>query len=113
MRINTDQRPWGWFREFTLNEISTVKILGVKAGHKFSLQSHKGRDEFWRVLAGNPVVTVGDKEKVAKEGDEFYIPKETKHRIGAVENDAQVLEISFGVFDEKDEVRFEDDYGRS
>ena len=109
----TEERPWGGFREFVKNEAVTVKIIFVKKGEIFSLQKHHNRDEFWRVLSGNPDVTVGDKLMEAKAGDEFAIPRETNHRIGARDDDAEVLEISVGEFDENDIVRIEDKYGRA
>jgi mannose-6-phosphate isomerase-like protein (cupin superfamily) len=54
MKPTEEQRPWGSFRRFTENEISTVKIITVNADQELSLQYHKNRDEFWKVLAGNP-----------------------------------------------------------
>ena len=113
MEINETQRPWGSFRQFTLNEISTVKILFVKAGQEDSLQLHAEREEFWRILSGEPTVIIGESEVSTKPGDEFMVPRQTKHRIRAHDTDAQVLEISLGTFDEQDEVRLEDDYGRA
>jgi mannose-6-phosphate isomerase-like protein (cupin superfamily) len=108
----TENRPWGGFREFIKNEIDTVKILFIKKGEVFSLQKHNHRDEFWRVLIGDPDVTIGDETFKAKSGDEFEIPPETLHRISAPTNDVEVLEISRGKFDENDIVRTEDKYGR-
>ena len=57
----TEERPWGGFREFVKNEATTVKILFIKKGEVFSLQKHHHRDEFWRVLSGEPEITIGDK----------------------------------------------------
>ena len=107
-----EKRPWGGFERFTLNEISTVKILTIKPKQKFSLQYHKNRKEFWRILDGNCKVTLGKKQIKAKPGDEFLIPKKTNHRIEAYSKPVKVLEISFGKFDEKDIKRIEDIYGR-
>ena len=112
MNIIDDMRPWGSFRQFTSNEISTVKILRVKAGQKLSLQYHKNREEFWSVLSGNPSITLGEETKIAKPQDEFFIAKESIHRIAAPTNDVEILEIAFGEFDENDIVRLEDSYGR-
>jgi len=106
------ERPWGDFEQFTLNEPSTVKILSVLPGEEFSLQSHQKRDEFWRVLSGSGTITLGDAKHEAKEGDEFFIPRTTKHRAEGG-GGLRMLEISFGVFDENDVERFEDKYGRS
>ena len=109
----TEERPWGGFREFTLNSPSTVKILFVKKGEAFSLQTHHKRIEFWRVLVGTPDITIGDKIITAKVGDEFEIHPETNHRISAANDDVEVLEIARGEFDESDITRLEDKYGRT
>ena len=112
MNIQNDTRPWGSFRQFTENESSTIKIISVNTGQKLSLQYHKKRSEFWVVLAGNPSITIGETTIAAKKGDEFSIPKETIHRIGAPDNDVEILEIASGEFDENDIVRLDDAYGR-
>lgn len=106
------EKPWGFFRQFTLNENSTVKILHINKGEEFSLQSHSKRAEFWRVVQGSPVVTVGTEKIQAKIGDEFFVAIGIDHRISAIENDVEVLEISTGEFDENDIKRIEDKYGR-
>jgi len=41
-----EERPWGNFERFTLNEKTTVKIITVNAGESISLQTHENRDEF-------------------------------------------------------------------
>jgi mannose-6-phosphate isomerase-like protein (cupin superfamily) len=112
MNIKKDIRPWGSFRQFTENEASTIKIIKVEAGKKLSLQYHDKRDEFWVVLSGDPVISIGETVKQATAGEEFFIPKKTNHRIEAPENKVQILEIAFGDFEENDIVRIEDDYGR-
>lgn len=112
MDIYEEKRPWGDFRRFTLNEPSTVKLLSVKTGQAFSLQYHDKRDEFWRVLSGSPDVIVGDRKETAHAGDEFFITRGVNHRILAGDEDALILEIAFGEFDENDIIRLEDDYHR-
>ena len=113
MKRGKVKKPWGGFERFTLNENSTVKILEIKPKQEFSLQKHKKRAEFWRILEGNCKVTVGNRTKKAKPGDEFTIGKNVKHRIEALGKTVRVLEISFGKFDEKDIKRLEDKYGRA
>ncbi len=112
MKTRFVKKPWGGFEEFCKNAECTVKIITVNPGESLSLQYHKRRDEFWRVLAGNPSITAGEKTVQGREGDGFFIPKGTEHRISAGKETAKVLEISFGKFDEKDIVRVEDKYGR-
>lgn len=108
-----DERPWGAFEQFTQNEDSTVKVLMVKAGQQFSLQTHEHRDEFWRIIEGRGIVTVGAEQLDANAGDEFWVPRGSAHRAYAGEADLIILEISFGHFDENDIKRLKDDYGRA
>jgi mannose-6-phosphate isomerase len=108
----TEERPWGGFREFTENDKGTVKIIFVRKGEAFSLQKHENRHEFWRVLSGNPDITIGSKTTRAKKGDEFDIQPKIDHRISASIDDTEILEISRGQFAEDDIIRIKDKYGR-
>jgi mannose-6-phosphate isomerase-like protein (cupin superfamily) len=107
-----EDRPWGSFERFTLNEPSTVKIITVKPGEAFSLQKHKDRDEWWKILGGDGKAIIGEAEKEIKAGDEYFLPRGTNHRITAGRSAVVFLEISFGDFDEDDIVRVSDRYGR-
>jgi mannose-6-phosphate isomerase-like protein (cupin superfamily) len=112
--LNFDQveRPWGYFRRFTKNMPSTVKILNIKPNEILSLQSHKNRSEFWHVVDGSGYFEVdGEKTKVEK-GNEQYIRVGQKHRMSSLDKGMRVLEISFGDFEEGDETKYEDKYGR-
>jgi mannose-1-phosphate guanylyltransferase/mannose-1-phosphate guanylyltransferase/mannose-6-phosphate isomerase len=107
-----EERPWGNFERFTSNERSTVKIIAVKPGEAFSLQTHKKRDEFWRVLKGSGTVRIGAEDRDAKTGDTFFISRGTAHRATGGPEGLSFLEVAFGDFDEKDITRLEDRYGR-
>ena len=107
-----EERPWGSFERFTKEVPSTVKIITVHHDQSLSLQFHKHRQEFWRILQGNPTLTIGDKQIEANPGSEFFIDKLVKHRIEAKTNSVVLLEIALGHFDENDIVRLEDRYGR-
>jgi mannose-1-phosphate guanylyltransferase/mannose-6-phosphate isomerase len=107
-----ENRPWGNFEQFTLNEKSTIKILTVNAGEELSLQVHTQRDEFGRVLKGSGTIQIGEKNIDVNGGDSFFIPRNTKHRATSGSEGLVYLEISFGDFDENDETRIEDEYGR-
>jgi mannose-6-phosphate isomerase-like protein (cupin superfamily) len=113
MKTLVVKKPWGQFEEFTHNEITTVKILSVNHGGSLSLQDHGHRTEFWRIISGHPLVTVGEITKIAKPDDEFIIEKLQPHRLEAQNDDVQVLEIAYGNFDEEDIVRIKDKYGRA
>ncbi|HET9641740.1 MAG TPA: phosphomannose isomerase type II C-terminal cupin domain [Candidatus Paceibacterota bacterium] len=108
-----EQRPWGNFERFTLNEKTTVKIITVGPGEAFSLQTHARRDEFWRVLAGSGTIRIGDDDHPAKAGDTFWSPRGTIHRTTGGPEGITFLEIAFGEFDEADITRLEDRYGRT
>lgn len=110
-RLHVD-KPWGGFDRYTLNQICTVKILTVAPGQALSLQTHELRDELWVVLEGVPQIQVGETVSRAQVGEEFFIPRQTLHRIITGANRARLLEISLGHFDERDVKRFQDRYGR-
>jgi mannose-6-phosphate isomerase len=113
MQKYTEERPWGKFEQFTKNESTTVKIITVNAGQSLSLQYHKKRAEFWRIISGEGLITVGNKSVLGKNGDEFFISPGENHRVKAGdESEVTFLEISTGDFDENDIVRLEDKYGR-
>ncbi len=112
-----EERPWGDFERFTLNEVSTLKVITVSPNQQLSLQAHEHRDEFWRVLQGSGSVVVGEETILAPlpaiAGDSFYIPRGTKHRVAGGEQGLVFLEVALGHFDEADNHRFEDRYGRT
>lgn len=108
----TISRPWGSFERFTLNEISSVKLLYINKDNQTSLQFHHHRNEFWKVISGHPKLIIGDVENDANPNDEFEVLREQKHRILAPVDDVIILEVSNGFFDEGDIVRLEDEYNR-
>ncbi len=107
------KKPWGQFDQFTHGETTTVKILLINPKSSLSLQKHTKRTEFWRVISGHPIITIGSKVIKANPNDEFVIQKMEAHRIEAIDDSVQVLEISSGDFDENDIVRIKDEYGRA
>lgn len=114
IKCYNEKRPWGYFKRFTLNEKSTVKLIIIKPLQKLSLQSHKKRDELWIILDDNIIVEINNKIIKTKKNDEILIPKKYKHRIYSINNKENVrfIEIALGEFDENDETRYEDEYGR-
>jgi mannose-6-phosphate isomerase-like protein (cupin superfamily) len=109
---DSEERPWGTPERFTANETTTVKLLHMKPGKRFSLQRHKHRSEFWRAVRGSGMVTVGEETRPFKEGDEVMVPTGTVHRLEGGPDGLVVLEIIFGEYDENDIERLEDDFGR-
>jgi len=115
-RKQVTKRPWGKFEQLLHNELGTLKIVYINSGEKLSLHIHRTRDEFWRILKGNPKIIIGSPGKMktidASEGDEFYIPKNSTHQADASKNEVILLAISYGKFDPKDKHRMDDKYGR-
>lgn len=105
-------RPWGEELWLTKTPPSMVKILTVKQGESCSLQHHRLREEFWRVISGNGTIEIGDQTVQTKTGDEHFVPREAKHRFTGGTEPLVLLELTYGQFDEKDIVRLEDKYGR-
>jgi mannose-1-phosphate guanylyltransferase/mannose-1-phosphate guanylyltransferase/mannose-6-phosphate isomerase len=108
-----EDRPWGDFERFTLNEKTTVKIITVNAGQSISLQTHEHRDEFWRVIKGLGIIHINGKDNHAHEGSSFFSPRHSEHRVTGGPEGTIFLEIAFGDFDEQDIKRLEDNYGRA
>ena len=106
------ERPWGSFKQFAHNEAVTVSLMTVKAGQRLSLQSHTGRAELWIALDNHAIIQVGDDIFHASQGDEFWIPPHTKHRLTGSEHPSQVLEVAFGNWQQADITRYDDDYHR-
>ena len=112
MKIYSENRPWGRFEKFHENKSCTVKLIYVNANSRLSLQYHKKRSEFWKVIKGTAMVELDEKRIVLEEGETITIPRQVRHRVLALESECIILEISYGRFDENDIVRLEDDYQR-
>jgi len=108
----TIKRPWGYFNQFTKNEDTTVKVHYFRPNSSWSWQYHNHRAELWVILSGHPVVIIGKKKIKAKPGDEFMVARLEKHRVETKNDHVQILEICYGDFNEEDQVRLEDKYGR-
>jgi mannose-6-phosphate isomerase-like protein (cupin superfamily) len=107
-----EKRPWGEFTEFIKETPCTVKLIKVKAGESFSLQKHSKRDEFWHIISGSGIITLGINKSEIIPDSNYFVPKNTNHRIEALSEDVLFLEISFGEFNENDIVRLDDKYNR-
>ncbi|MCX6723067.1 MAG: phosphomannose isomerase type II C-terminal cupin domain [Candidatus Staskawiczbacteria bacterium] len=112
MKKYIENKPWGRYERYCLNQKCTVKILFLQPNSELSLQYHKNRNEFWKIVKGTGKITIGKKIVNAKEGDEFFVVRKTLHTIKAGKNGVDVLEISFGNFNEKDIIRIKDKYKR-
>ena len=111
--ILEDHRPWGKFRRFPNEGVSSIKIITVNPGGVLSLQYHNKRDEFWVILDDGVEMTVGDRVWQPAAGEEIWIPKGTRHRArGVGQKPARFFELWVGPSEEDDIVRLEDAYRR-
>ena len=111
--ILIEDRPWGRFERFTLNEFCTVKLIYVSPNKRLSLQYHNNRSEFWKVVKGPVKVQISHESRILQTGETITVPNKAVHRLEGIDTEAIVLEISTGNFDESDIIRIEDDYRRN
>lgn len=125
--------PWGSY-EYIYTDFDNgviIKKLIIKEGHRFSLQSHSKRNEFWKITYKQRNSFVISKEDyilskcISPHSHNFKelisIPPMTLHRAEALVGDLEIIEMS--TFDSKDYstleefesdiIRHHDDYGRS
>jgi len=111
-------RPWGKFFTFIKNQKCTVKLIHIQPKQRLSLQSHEKRKEYWYIIQGLIRAEIGynihsTKHFILHHGQEFKIEKGIIHRLANIgDQEAIILEISKGWFDENDIRRFQDDYHR-
>jgi glycosyltransferase involved in cell wall biosynthesis/quercetin dioxygenase-like cupin family protein len=108
-------RPWGHYDNLLECDDHKVKELIVKPGERLSLQKHRRRAEYWTVVSGEAMVTVGEQEILLKPGQSVDVPRGAVHRIMNPGDGMLVLvEVQLGdYFGEDDIIRLEDDYDRS
>lgn len=116
-----EQRPWGQYEildEFQVTDGSgndvAVKRHNMKPGGSFSYQSHKLRSEYWMLVQGEGKAIVDGVEKPMKPGDTAFVPVGAKHRFinTSQTQEAVIIEVMTGHYDEEDNTRYEDNYGR-
>lgn len=92
-----------------------VKIIEVNPGHRLSLQMHQSRSEHWVIVAGEAIVTLGERDIRLRANQEALIPPQTKHRVANPGTGPLVfVEVQCGAYLGEDDItRFEDDYNRT
>lgn len=115
---NITERPWGTYQVLYEDDKCKIKRIVVYPGKRLSLQSHKYRDELWKLIQGEgEVILEGYTFSVYSDKLPYshcVILRGLKHRITNTGAENLVfIEIQTGEsFDENDIVRYEDDYGR-
>jgi mannose-6-phosphate isomerase-like protein (cupin superfamily) len=111
-------KPWGHYVDRYRSKNCVFKIITVNPHCKLSLQSHKKRIEIWHVLKGSGQIELGmsvldtEIEELFKY-DTINIEDGEIHRLINNTNEILVVaEMQYGICDEDDIIRYDDDYGR-
>jgi mannose-6-phosphate isomerase len=110
------ERPWGGYRILASgsDEPAAVKILTIAPGSRLSLQTHQLRSEEWTAVSPGLKAHIGGKEIELTPFCTFRVPIGVPHRIINDSTEVgHIVEVLYGVYDEEDIERLEDDYGRT
>ena len=109
-----ETRRWGNFKILLDEPNVKIKKITVNPSSRLSLQLHKHRSEWWKIIQGKGMVQVGASEWLLEEGDTVNIGKLEVHRITNEADDPLIfVEVQTGECQESDIIRIEDDYGRA
>lgn len=109
------QKSWGFYKTTVMNDYFQSKVISVKPGGQFSLQSHNHREEHWIVAHGVGTVQLDKTVMDVHCGSTVFIPKGCKHRLTNTDDKESLIitEVQIGdYFGEDDIIRYEDVYGR-
>ncbi|MBI3997037.1 MAG: phosphomannose isomerase type II C-terminal cupin domain [Candidatus Omnitrophica bacterium] len=114
MNALSDARPWGRWEILATGRGWQVKRLTVKSGKRLSLQFHRHRSEYWVVVAGQGLLTLGKRTIRIARGSTAHIPIGMVHRVQNTGRELlQIIEVQMGRrIAERDIVRLADDFGR-
>ena len=108
-----ETRKWGNFKILLDEPNVKIKKITVNANSRLSLQLHRHRSEWWKIIKGQGLMQVGASYSAVLEGDTVNIGRLEVHRI-ANETDEPLIfvDVQTGECIEDDIIRIEDDYGR-
>ncbi len=109
------EKPWGYYAIIDQGPHYKVKKIVVYPGYRLSLQMHYHRNEYWLVVKGEALVTVGDQTFFLDPNQSTYIPMQKFHRVENRGNELlEIIEVQNGnCISEEDIIRIEDDFNRS
>jgi mannose-1-phosphate guanylyltransferase len=106
-------RPWGYFEALESTSEYTTKRLYVYPGCRLSRQRHFHRSEHWTVESGEAYIEKDQEKMTLGMYESIKIPPATWHRLVNATSEMLIIkEIQYGVPDEMDIERDDDDYGR-
>ncbi|MGM7681450.1 sugar phosphate nucleotidyltransferase [Cytobacillus sp. Hm23] len=95
-----EERRWGWYRVLDYFKFATgievlTKRICIYKGKNLSYQFHKKRNETWKIISGNGICILNNKEFHVKAGDIVNIQIGDKHTIKGLTN-IEFIEIQMG-----------------
>lgn len=94
-QVMAAEKSWGSYRVLNTEETSlTVKAV-LKAGHAFSVHSHRERDEVWVIVSGEGTARIDGMEQPVRSGDVITIEAGCIHTLRAG-TELTVIEIQLG-----------------
>jgi len=113
VRYDRIDRPWGFYEILEHLPDQTTKRLHVFPGCRLSRQRHFHRSEHWAVESGTAYVEKNDEKITLDIYESIKIPPASWHRLVNPTSEMLIIkEIQYGIADEMDIERDEDDYGR-
>lgn len=106
-------KPWGRYVIFHADPINWLKRLIINPGEALSLQSHANRDEYWLTHDETVEYQIDDVHGTMKPGLVYTAKAGAKHRLSNTGPEpVVVVEWATGAPDERDIIRYDDNYGR-
>jgi mannose-6-phosphate isomerase-like protein (cupin superfamily) len=109
-------KPWGYYITLEQGDNHKKKLLCIYPGHRTSLQSHMHRSETMCKVSGDGCIIIINDSVEDRHMDfrKHNIPAKSIHRLDntSSSNNMYIYEEQYGVCDESDILRYEDDYER-
>lgn len=110
MRID---RPWGYYELLEYTTEQATKRLHVFPGCRLSRQRHFYRSEHWTIESGIASIEKDSEHVTLGIYESIKIPPASWHRLTNASQEMLIIkEIQYGISDETDIEREDDDYGR-
>lgn len=111
--MNEVQKPWGKYADIHRTDKLVLKVITVNPKQRLSLQSHNKRSEFWVVTSGQCLCEIDGTTYHMEQGMCISIGCGQHHRlINDTHYLCEITELQWGICEEEDIIRYEDDYGR-
>ena len=109
-----ETRPWGFYETLKESDNHKVKYIYIEPYNRLSYQKHQYRSEHWFIVSGPALITINGEQKVVYGGESVDIPVSIPHRIEALNNPVEFIEVQSGTYFGEDDIeRLDDDYGRN